>query len=426
MNKPQLQSVRRFYLLEYFYVLLKSVEKYSEEPKIFESFKILKQKHRLGESKYKKLTVDDENLSKSQETRYRRTFQLVLEEAQEYALIDVDMEGYLRLTETGKQLLLEYKTGETASFNFSLLQIMERKYNAFRYLIELLYNTNKHKNGLLIFPNYSPRLLHIEKPSIKTTADMIRYSKALVNQLQQDIKTHLGEYRNLEKGNEKLLKQLIENGLLSPDYQAQFALEKYNAIVKKFRDFWRTYFLKEIYQYEYSMSSFEIWTYRGKQIGIIQATDFYPYFHGKIVYPTSVVVKSLKSDDFQKQFEYPDGSKLYIHNPNWHKNQEYFVACLFDAYVNLQRLSRSYFVNLLALRELVCYSMKMPEELFDSFLEEAYKLNLKGQLQIRISLEVDKLPEETQAMYLIQKPVIIYGQSRNIIAIDRIKGEKAL
>ena len=46
-GKP-LQSVKKFYFLEYFYVLLKSIEKYSDREQVFNSFKILKQEHRLA------------------------------------------------------------------------------------------------------------------------------------------------------------------------------------------------------------------------------------------------------------------------------------------------------------------------------------------------------------------------------------------
>jgi hypothetical protein len=67
--------------------------------------------------------------------------------------------------------------------------------------------------------------------------------------------------------------------------------------------------------------------------------------------------------------------------------------------------------------------MKIPEYLFDQFLEEAYKLNLRGQLGIGISLEVDRLPEETQALYLAREPVMVEGKYRNIIAIEVGKRE---
>jgi hypothetical protein len=57
-------------------------------------------------------------------------------------------------------------------------------------------------------------------------------------------------------------------------------------------------------------------------------------------------------------------------------------------------------------------------------LETIYRMNLAGKLRIKISLEVDKLPEETKAMYLKKEPVIVDGKYRNIIAIDVTKENK--
>ena len=66
----------------------------------------------------------------------------------------------------------------------------------------------------------------------------------------------------------------------------------------------------------------------------------------------------------------------------------------------------------------------MWQQSFELFLDTIYKMNLAGELKIRISLEVDKLPEETKAMYLKQEPVMVDGKYRNIIAIDVAKEAK--
>src|SRR3972149_386735 len=101
----QLQTVKKFYFLEYFYVLLQSVEKYSSLDQVFNSFKRLKQEHRLGESKYKRLTADSEDLSPARLNRYRYTFEQVIEEAKEYDLISEDSDHQLHLAENGRRLL---------------------------------------------------------------------------------------------------------------------------------------------------------------------------------------------------------------------------------------------------------------------------------------------------------------------------------
>ena len=78
-------------------------------------------------------------------------------------------------------------------------------------------------------------------------------------------------------------------------------------------------------------------------------------------------------------------------------------------------------MNSFSLREIVCYNLKISEFCFEQLLDKAYKLNLAGQLRIRISLEVDRLPEETKANYLKRTPIMIDGKFRNIIAIDVTK-----
>lgn len=422
-NLRQIHSVRKFYLLEYFYILLASLDKFQRKDLVFNEFKNLKQEHRLGESKYKKITIEEEPSSKILR-RYMYTFEQVIDESKDYELITEDRTDIFVLTKKGNQLLNIYKKKGIIEFCQELFKNMERIYHAFRYIINFLYRSNSFKSGFLIFPVYSPRQLGFERSNIKTTDHIIQYSEVLMKKLRKDIKNHLGRSKNFDLSieNKKLLDKLLESGLITQDRSREFDPKKYNVITKRFRDFWITYFLRNVYQYEYSMSSFDIWTYRGKQIGIIHATEFFPGFHGRVVYPTSVVLNSIKNNDFDQLFEYEDGDGLFIHYPEWREEyKNMFVDNLVDAYFDLRRPFLGNFINLSSLRELVCYHMKISEHVFGKFLDEIYKLNLSGQLSIRISLEVDKLPEETKATYIKREPVMVDGKYRNIIAIDIAK-----
>ncbi|MFC2122100.1 hypothetical protein ACFLRP_00235 [Bacteroidota bacterium] len=419
-----IQSVKDFYFLDYIYILLDSVNRHSKYEDIFVSFLSLKRRFRLGESKYKKLTVDTEDITDGRIRRYLYTFNKVLDETSDYGLIEyTDDSNNINLTEVGKKLLSQHKNKGSIAFNESLLKFMEHKYNAFRYLIGKLYAPNRNMPGLLFLPSYSPRQLGFDRQMIKNTSDFISYSDVLVKKLEKDIQEIIGVTILLGPENKRLLKRLMKTGLLSPDSKSLFNPQKYNAITKRFRDFWMTYFLQQIYHFEYSMHSFDIWTYRGKQMGIVHATEFHPYFNGKIVYPLSVIMKSVESKDFSKLYTYSDRNGLFVHKPKWSDdNQEKFVEAIVKGYYGLRRAYNTYFVNLMALREIVCLDMKIPEKTFDNFMSKTYKLNLSGKLPIRISLEVDKLPEETGAMYLKREPVMIDNKYRNIIAIDATKG----
>lgn len=424
MSTPKpLQSVRKFYFLDYFYILLQSIRKQSQRKDVFDTFKVLKQKHRLGESKYKKLTEDGKSLTARQQQRYQYTFKQVVEESKEYGFIKEEDGNVLYLTKEGQEILRKYKKNGVTAFNRLVFEFMETKYEAFRTLVEFLYSANPNHSGVLIFPHYSPLQLHFERKSMRTTNDIFHYANELVKKLQKDIERYLGHKITLHDKNREILNKLIKDEVLPKNPNERFKSEDYNKITKRIRDFWITYFLKELYSCPYTMSTFELWIYRAKQIGVIHATETYPFINGKLVYPTSVVLDHTGSKDFTSIYQYDDGKHLFLHAPMREAFQDEFVDALVNGYFTLRRVYKNYFINLAALREIVCYNLKISGQIFEHCLNEVYRLNLIGELRIRISLEVDKLPEETNAMYLKHEPVMVDGSYRNIIAIDVARGE---
>lgn len=438
-EKLPITSVKKFYFLKYFNILLECVLKYSDENRIFEEFKKLKQKNQLGESKYRRNISEGEFLTDKQANRYRYTFSQVMSEAKEYDLVleisesDSGIKHYI-LGGNGTQLLLAYKEGSEIDAHKLLLSYMEETYGAFRSVIEFLYTANEFRKGLLILPSYSPSQLGLEKSSIKTGRDLLNYLKILTQKFHGDFEIFLGNSSGTKFNREsfdeqirKLIQRLQDAGLFPEDIGGRFKIEKYNLVIQRIRDFWLSYFLKEIYRFNGSLPSFDIWTYRGKQVGLIHPTEFYPSFSGRIVYPTSIITGYTANKDFEEIYCYEDGKRLYVHNPSplTESNQGIFVEKLYNAYLDLKRTYRSHYINIPPLREKVCYTMKISESLFESFLSETYKLNLQGKLPFfNISLEVDRMPEETTAMYIKQEPITIDGQFKNIIAIDMIKGER--
>jgi len=415
-TKPRPQSVKKFYFLEYFYVLLKSVQSSSHTERIFEQFLELKQKYRLGESRYKRRVLEAEG-SPNRMVRYRYTFEQVVMEAKDYGFVVSD-NGSISLTDSGQKIISTYEDDGAVECYQTLFKYMEDKYQAFRYLIETCYANNPEKSGLLIFPIYSAYRLGINRDSIKTSSDLNNYFDTLQKRLEDDIQKYLNQQCSLSDKNKELVSSLIDSEIIPNDPSQPFNPTKYNVIMKRVRDFWLKYFLQDLYNFSISLNAFEIWAYRGKQAGVFHITEFYPdpNFSGRLVYPLCVVRGSTNSEQFDNLFKYSDGKNLYLHQPSWdnEETQEEFLQQLHYAYLDIRNQVRSYFVNLLSVRERVCYTMRIPEYLFDQFLGYAYRLRSK----IRISLEVDKLPEETKVMYVRREPVVVDGKSRNIIAVD--------
>ena len=422
--------VKKFYFLDYFYILLKSIEFHSNYENALQEFIVLKNKYSLGESKYKKLTVDENVLTDKQMVKFEYTFKQVLSESIEYDLViktfpeniagENDKESLIQITQFGEKVLKEYEEKGKFAFNLSILNKMEEKSYAFYQLLKLCYAENISKNNLLIFPIYSGLKLGFDKSSFVTNKQVLEYSLALRNRLENDIKKYTKKTEvSLVEEEEVLITKLKADEIITGNTNQSFDSKKYNALLSRFRKFWLNYFLKNIYGYEYSFDTFNIWVERAKQIGILHTTEFFPDFSGRIIYPTSIITKNTNNKDFSKVFTYKTGEILYIHDPQWNTFQEPFIRTLQEEYYVLQNTKKTHFINLLDLKERVCFKLKISGHTFDRCLEQTYLLNLQSKLnKIQISLEADKLPQETNAMYLKREPVLINGKLKNIIAIN--------
>jgi hypothetical protein len=420
------QAPRKFYFLDYIYILLKGVSQSNNQERVFDHFLEMKYQFRLGESKYKKITEEpiDSNESKYKMVKYRYTFNQVLSEANDYKLIKQE-DSVITLTKSGIKALEVYEQCGNVEFNCLLFRMMEEKHQfPFRYLIETCYQVNQKNSGLLIFPIYSANRLGFERDSLKTSSDLIRYFQALQNRMEEDVSRNLGKNINFTQQNNDLIDKLVKEGLLPVKQSEEFDSSKstYNSIMKRSRDFWLKFFLREIYSFKFSLDSFEIWAYRAKQIGLLHITEFYPdpLLYGKIAYPLSVIKTKMASTDFKLFCEYNDGMKMYLHQPSLEDEdkQNNFAELLHKKYLEARYTAKTYFVNLLNVKERVCYAMKISEHLFDKFLSYSYH---KKDLRIKISLEVDnrRQPKELSGLdYVRREPVMIDGKPRNIIAID--------
>lgn len=417
---------RNFYLLDYFFILLEACHPASPKDRVFVQFLRLKGRHALGESRYKVRLTDTDTITQHKEERIRYTFEQVVQEAETYGLvasIETIANQYLAITPLGLDLYIVYQQEGPLAFAEKLFQVMEQKGNPFRNLIQLMYQANNKRPGVLIFPMYSARLLGYTPSQLRTTKNVLSYLDALVTKLNEDNRRFLDLTTNLTEKNNELITRLLDANILLSELDAPFSTKLINKLSKRVRDFWNNYYLKDVYSYNSSLTSFEVLVYRGEQIGILQATEFFPSFSGRLVYSTAVLSETSFSPSFRSIFQYAD-TRLYKHHPSWQNDetQRQFTNILVDSYFELKGRRGVFFVNLLALRELVCYSLKIANHVFDDLLNEAYRSNLQGRLRFNISLEVDRLPEETKAMYLKREPVVVDGKPRNIIGIDLNRG----
>lgn len=411
--QPQL-TPRKFYFIEYFYILLSCLKSAESVDKAFDNFRLRKEELGLGESKFRTRVQKKSQLTSRQLERYRYTFNQVLDEARDYGLVR-DANAHYVLSNDGEELIASF---HTSAFRLKLLELMERKHNAFGYLVTQMYRLNQKNGGLIVFPLYSPLELGIQKKEIKCADGIREYGRNLRQRITTDLRSLMDIEADLPDANEIVLPKLKSENRLPPEDKAPFKSEDYTAIISRYRKFWFSYLLKSVYGFTTSESAFEIWAYRGKQLGTMNVTESYPSLEGRIVYPTSLVSAGSQSSDFVNAFSYSDGYSLKLHEPKISTFLDTFLSRLTEAYVSQRRSAKSYFTSLFMVREIVCLKCRISESHFQLFLNEAYERSLKNQLGIRISLEVDRTPEEMNPTYLRREPVLVRSQAYNIIGLD--------
>ncbi len=254
----------------------------------------------LGESKYRKLTGDDKTLTKNQMVKFVYTFHQVLSESIDYNLVskknlnnkfgEDDDNSIITLNPIGELALRTYEEKGKLAFNYLMLKKMEEKHLAFYQLLKLCYADSTLKNGLLIFPIYSGLKLGFDKSTFTTNQHVLDYSKALMQKLEDDIRCYTKKKKvSLRDEEAKLIYKLKLDGAIGKEPSDSFDTNKYNAVLSRFRKYWLNYFLKNIYNYEYSFDTFNIWVERAKQVGILHTTEFFPNFSGRLIYPTSII-----------------------------------------------------------------------------------------------------------------------------------------
>lgn len=418
MSQPtphSLYTPRKFYFVEYFYIFLLSVQRTRTNERAFEDFRELKEERGLGESKFRKQAKPNESPTPRQLERFRYTFSQVAEESRDYGLVSKLDNGSWGITADGKQLLAAYGT---PGFRYKVLALMEAKYEAFSYLIQTMYSQNPNNGGLLVFPLYSPLDLNIPKSEIRTPNHVAVFGDKLRKRIYADCKNLADRELELPDANLAILPKLINDQKIPADPDSEFDPKQYNAIISRFRKFWFSYLLKEVYKVGVSESTFELWAYRGKQLGTINVSEYFPGMSGRIAYPIAVVGDEIRSRDFTKVQAEGMPSPLWLHEPTIDKFLDTFVDNLTNAYVNQRRSASSYFTSLYVVREIVCLKCRISESTFGIFLNEAYERSLREQLRIRISLEVDRTPGETSAAYRRREPIVVRTQSYNIIGLD--------
>jgi hypothetical protein len=149
-------------------------------------------------------------------------------------------------------------------------------------------------------------------------------------------------------------------------------------------------------------------------------SEFFPGINSLIIYPTSkVIAAKIESPNFIVMGKTKLNEYLVRYDPEWQIFRDDFVRCLWDNYIELRKLRDDYWITVQDLKDLVCYKLQLSESTFQLFLECAYKESMNETIrQFKISLEVDRSPEERTLVNSKRYPIFINNKPINIIGIQ--------
>lgn len=165
------------------------------------------------------------------------------------------------------------------------------------------------------------------------------------------------------------------------------------------------------------------WCPRLVSIELLFYTDAHPFVPGRLIFPTSVFLKSTESSDFEpiNSIKNPSGESLYLHRPKWQSVKKLFFSTIVQEHQKAHTRIGSLYVPLLDIRDEVCRQLRMSAVCFDEFIERALRESILANSKWSISVETDIREDQRSAHRLIRRPVWIDGTPHSLIAITETK-----
>ncbi len=163
-------------------------------------------------------------------------------------------------------------------------------------------------------------------------------------------------------------------------------------------------------------SDVEIWQGRLDWAGLTHTARHLPGLAGQVWFPVGAFRPT--GDDAFTPVEGLASQGLTFHRfiPAGSKFEGRFNDTLYEGYREQQRHERVEYVSLLAVRDWVCYRLRISHDLFESTLQEIFPRALRGDLKFTMALEVDITPAERRRLGST-RPIVIDNIPRYIIAM---------
>lgn len=160
------------------------------------------------------------------------------------------------------------------------------------------------------------------------------------------------------------------------------------------------------------------WQTRMDLAGLTLVARRLPGAQGKVWFPVGAFRESAGPAFVPVPELAHEGQTWYCHEPAGPEAEAALADSLFAAYKDVQRQEGTEYVSLAAVRDMVCYQLRIAHERFQTLLQQAFPRMLQGELPYMISLEVDVTPQEKMRT-VGSLPIVIDHIPRFIITMGR-------
>ncbi len=308
------------------------------------------------------------------------------------------------LTERGKDLASMAGAGHFSEFARQLCVDNDR-YNqrVVSRLLQRMWQISPDLQGAIIIPKPAfenlPESLNELKKQLQV--NLPKWSAALQKQVKN--------FGGIEHVND--FAENIVNGMSARWEKAPLS-EKVNRLQTLIGEVFFQAMLGEII----SPNDVDIWQNRMDWAGLTHTARDLPGTQGHIWYPVGAFRE--QGDEFTAVPGLVNAENQTFHRftPSGKRFAEQFMSTLFDGYRQTQKVTNVEYVSLLAVRDWVCYRLRISHEVFEQTLQTQFPLALRKEIPYSLALEVDISHSELTRLGNA-RPVVIDGSPRYIISM---------
>jgi hypothetical protein len=397
-------SVKRFYHIDFFYFLLLAVSNGAKDE--YETF--------VFSSKNESELLSIAKVPHSKD-KFKSEYIIssVISEALSFGLISIGENRSLMISKSGVRVLDLVRGQNFKEAEIEICSRMEEFYGRLTTLIKSFYEINK--TGLVIFPKPSPKALGFNSNELLHGSNLKNYCEQFAKYTHDEIRRFINGFElNQNEIFFHLYDSLTEH-LENIEYKEVTAIN----FPREIKRIMYSFYLNKFFDGKFDRVSFDVWIKRAKELRLLNFSEFFPGAQSLIIYPTSkIITGSLQSSNFIKMGNNRVGENIMRYEPQWIQFRDEFMKNLWNNYVELRKIRDDYWISIQDLRDLVCFKLQLNEYLFSDFLTLAYRESMNEVIrQFKISLEVDRSPEERTFVNSKRYPINIDGKPINIIGI---------